>query len=98
MDGAGGASCERSCRFREDVKGGVAVCVAAGRKPRGGQDGFEFARADDRVYFGDILLDLVAVALDQEAGDYDALGLSSAGSADFFLHHLPARIYALLLG
>jgi hypothetical protein len=95
VDGAGGAG---DLRVREDVEGGVVVCVAAGRKTGGGEDGFEFAGAYYCVYFGDVLLDFVAIALDEAAGDYDALGFSSVGAADFVLDHLEDGVDGLLLG
>jgi hypothetical protein len=96
MDGAGGTGCEGV--LREDVEGGVVVRLTAGRKPGGGEDGFEFSGADYSVYFGDVLLDLVAVALDETAGDDDALGFSSVGAADFVLDHLEDSVDGLLLG
>ena len=72
--------------------------MAGASEARGGEDGFEFAGADYGVYFGDVLLDFVAVALDEAAGYDDALGFSSVGSADFVLDHLEDGVDGLLLG
>jgi len=93
VDGAGGAG---DLRVREDVEGGVVVCVAAGRKTGGGEDGFEFAGADYGVYFGDVLLNLVAVALDEAAGYDDALGFATV--LLLVLDHLEDGVDGLLLG
>ena len=93
VDGAGGAADER---LREDVEGGVVVCVAGASEARGGEDGFEFTGADYGVYFGDVLLDFVAVALDEAAGDDDTLGLSAV--LLLVLDHLEDGVDGLLLG
>ena len=70
--------------------------MAAGGEAGGGEDGFEFAGADYCVYFGDVLLDLVAVALDEAAGDDDALGFSAV--LLLVLDHLEDGVDGLLLG
>jgi hypothetical protein len=62
----------------------------------GFEDGFELAGADDGVDFGDVAADLVAVALDEAAGDDEALGAAAVG--DFVLHHLEDGVDGLLLG
>ena len=56
----------------------------------------EFAGADDCVYFGNVLLDLVAVALDEAAGYDDALGFSAV--LLLVLDHLEDGVDGLLLG
>jgi hypothetical protein len=77
----------------EDGEGGVGGgAVEAG----GFEDGFEFAGADDGVDFGDVGADLVAVALDEAAGDDEALGAAAVG--DLVLHHLEDGVDGLLLG
>jgi hypothetical protein len=60
----------------------------------GGEDGFEFAGADYGVDFGDVFLDFVAVALDEAAGDDEALG----GAGGFVLDHFEDGVDGLLLG
>ena len=72
--------------------------VACWREAGGGKDGFEFACAYDGVDFGDVLLDFVAVALDEAAGYDDALGFAVIWAADFVLDHLEDGIDGLLLG
>ena len=94
VDGAGGACGEGA--LREDVEGAVVLRVASGGQAGGGEDGFEFAGADYCVNFGDVLLDLVAVALDEAAGDDDALGLSAV--LLLVLDHLEDGVDGLLLG
>ena len=80
----------------EDVEGGVG-CGVAGRGEAGGvEDRFEFAGADDGVDFGDVLLDLVAVALDEAAGDDEALGFAAVRG--LVLDHLEDGVDGLLLG
>ena len=80
----------------KDVEGGVVVCLAAGGEACCSEDSFEFACADDGVYFGDVLLDLVAVALDEAAGDDDALGFAAV--LLLVLDHLEDGIDGLLFG
>ena len=82
--------------MREDVEGGVVVGVAAGSEARGGQDGFEFSGADYGVYFGDVFLNFVAVALDEAAGYDDALGFAAV--LLLVLDHLEDGVDGLLLG
>jgi hypothetical protein len=82
--------------LREDAEGGVVVRVAAGSEARGGEDGFELACAYDGVDFGDVLLDFVAVALDEAAGDDDALGFTAV--LLLVLDHLEDGVDGLLLG
>jgi len=82
--------------LREDVEGGVVVRVTAGRETRCGEDGFELAGADYGVYFGDVLLDFVAVALDEAAGDDDATRFAAV--LLLVLDHLEDGVDGLLLG
>ena len=78
----------------EDVEG---AGTGAGRgEAGGGEDGFEFAGADDGVDFGDVALDLVAVALDQAAGDDEALGLAAV--LGLMPDHLEDGVHGLLFG
>ncbi len=84
------------CALREDVEGGVVVRVAAGGEARGGEDGFEFSGADYGVDFGDVLLNFVAVALDEAAGYDDALGFAAV--LLLVLDHLEDGVDGLLLG
>src|SRR5258708_23136145 len=70
VDGAGGSG-------DEDVEWGAGGCGGPGGEAGGGEDGFEFPGAYHGVDFGDVSLDLVAVAFDQAAGDDDALGLAA---------------------
>jgi hypothetical protein len=73
------------------------LLAGVGRGEAGGfEDGFELAGADYGVDFGDVLLDLVAVALDEAAGDDEALGFAAVG--DLVLHHLEDGVDGLLLG
>ena len=92
LDGTGGTI---DLGLREDLERGV-VGVAGRREPSGGEDSFEFTRAYDGIDLGNVLLDFVAVALDQAAGDDEALRLASVGS--LVLHHLKDGIDGLLLG
>ena len=82
-------------RGREDAERrvvGVATwCEASGRK-----DALELAGADDGVDLRDVGADLVAIALDQAAGDDEAAGAATVG--DLVLHHLEDGVDALLLG
>ncbi len=94
MDGAGCACGEGA--LREDVERAVVLRVSSGGQAGGGEDGFQFAGADYCVNFGDVLLDLVAVALDEAAGDDDALGLSAV--LLLVLDHLEDGVDGLLLG
>ncbi len=82
--------------LRKNVEGRVVLRVTAGSEACGGEDCFEFAGADDGVDFRDVLLDLVAVALDQAAGDDDALGFSAV--LFLVLHHLEDGVDRLLFG
>ena len=82
--------------MREDVEGGVVVCVAGASEARGGEDGFEFTGADYGVYFGDVLLDLVAVALYEAAGYDDATRFAAV--LLLVLDHLEDGVDGLLLG
>ena len=87
----------RGFDWREDVEG--RVCVGRLRRwgeARGGEDGFKLAGADDCVDLGDVLLDLVAVALDQAAGDDEALGFAAV--LLLVLDHLEDGVDGLLLG
>src|SRR6202012_3004373 len=54
------------------------------------------AGAYDGVDFGDVGADLVAVALDEAAGDDEFLGAAAVG--DLVLHHLEDGVDRLLLG
>ena len=77
------------------LKGELAR-LAGGGQAGGGEDGFEFAGAYDGVDFGDVLLDFVAVALDEAAGDDDALGFAAV--LLLVLDHLEDGVDGLLLG
>ena len=73
--------------------------VGSGAVEAGGfEDCFQLAGADDSVDFGDVLLDFVAVAFDEAAGDDDALGFAVIWAADFVLDHLEDGVDGLLLG
>jgi hypothetical protein len=61
-----------------------------------GEDGFEFAGADDCVYFGDVLSNFVAVALDEATGYDYALGFAAV--LLLVLDHLEDGVDGLLLG
>jgi len=65
-------------------------------EPGGGEDGFEFACADYGVYFGDVLLNFVAVAFDEAAGDDDAACFAAV--LLLVLDHLEDGVDGLLLG
>ena len=100
MDGARGAADELlrlayGCALREDVEGRV-VRVPGGRQAGGCEDRLKLAGADDGVDLGNVLLDLVAVALDQAAGHDEAAGLAAGG--DLVLRHLEDGVDRLLLG
>ena len=56
----------------------------------------ELAGSDDGVDFGDVLSDLVAVALDEAAGDDEALGFAAV--LLLMLDHLEDGVDGLLLG
>jgi len=92
VDGAGGAG---YLGLRKDVERRV-VLVTCGGEAGCAEDGFEFAGADYRVYFRDVLLDFVAVALDEAAGYDDALGFSA--ELLLMLDHLEDGVDGLLLG
>ena len=70
--------------------------MSGGGEAGGGEDAFELAGADDGVDLGNVGADLVAIALDQAAGDDEALGAAAVG--DLMLDHLKDGIDALLLG
>jgi hypothetical protein len=70
--------------------------VAGGGEAGCGEDGFKLAGAYYCVYFRDVLLDFVAVALDEAAGYYDALGFAAV--LLLVLHHLEDGVHGLLLG
>ena len=78
--------------LRQDIEGGG--CTIRGRNARSVQDVFELTGADDCVDLGDVLPDLVAVALHQAAGDDDALGAAFG----LVLDHLEDGRDRLLLG
>jgi len=61
---------------------------------RGIEDGFEFARAYDGVDFRDALADLVAIALDEAAGDDELFGVAFGFEAG----HLEDGVDGFLLG
>ena len=82
--------------LRQDMERRVVAGVAAGSEARGSENRFEFASADDGIDLRNVLLNLVAVALDQTAGDDDALRL--AAILLLMLHHLEDGIDGLLLG
>ena len=77
VDGAGGAADEVAVRVCGRMLKGELFGVAGGGEAGGGEDGLELAGADDGVDLGDVLLDLVAVAFDQAAGDDEALGFAA---------------------
>ena len=83
MDGAGGAA-------DEDVegRGGLGLrgrCAeASGFQSCRKQDGFELSGADYGVDFGDVAADLVAVALDEAAGDNELAGRTGGLEAGHF--------------
>ena len=79
----------------EDREGGVGL-ISGGGEAGGGEDGFELAGADDGVDFGDVFTDLVAVPLDEAAGDDEFLGAATVG--DLVLDHLEDGVDGLLLG
>ena len=58
------------------------------------ENGFDLAGADDGVHLGNVLPNLVAVALDQAAGDDQLFGRAGG----FVAGHLQNRIDRLLLG
>jgi len=89
------AGCAVDLCLREDLEGGVAG-AAGGSEACRVEDGFEFSGADDGVYFGDILLDFVAVALDEAAGDDEPLRFAAV--LLFVLNHLEDGVDGLLLG
>ena len=80
---------------RKDAEG-RGVGVTAGREAGSGEDAFKLAGADDGVDFGNVGADLVAVALDQAAGNNQPRRLAAIG--DLVLHHLEDGVDALLLG
>ena len=55
-----------------------------GRDSSGGQDFFQFSRADHRINFGNIFADLVAESFDQASGDHQFLALSRRSCAQPF--------------
>ena len=67
---------------------------AEGREAGGFENGFQFAGADDGVHFGDALLDFVAVALDEAAGDDELFGASRS----FVAGHFEDGVDGFLLG
>ncbi len=82
--------------MREDIEGSIVLRMACWCEAGGGEDGFEFAGAYDSVYFGDVLLDFVAVALDEAAGDDDAACFAAV--LLLVLDHLEDGVDGLLLG
>ena len=67
--------------------------AGAGCQAGGGENLFQLAGADDRVDFGNVLLNLVAEALDQASGDDEFLGLA----AGFVGGHLEDGVDRFLL-
>ena len=65
-------------------------------RPAAVEDGFELAGANDGVYFRDVGADLVAVTLDEAAGDDDALGFAAV--LLLVPDHLEDGVDGLLLG
>ena len=100
VDGAGGAGDQillvalGGFAGGEDVEGRVRIRGWGNGEPGGGENGVEFAGADDGVYLGDILLDFVAVTLDQAAGDDESPG----GAGGFVADHLKDGVDGLLFG
>ena len=78
------------------LKGESVRAAGLGARPAAVRIGFEFAGADYGVDFGDVFADLVAVALDEAAGDDELLGAASVGL--LVLHHLEDGVDGLLLG
>ena len=68
--------------------------MARRRQPSRSQNRLQLARPDNRVYLGNILLDLIPIPLHQASGDHNPLGLA----AGLVLHHLQNRVHRLLLG
>jgi len=88
--------------FAGEGHGGVGAGEdVKGRGLRGGlgdacgcKDGFKLAGADDGVDFGNGLHDLVAIALDEAAGDDEFAG----GAGGFVAGHFQDGVDGLLLG
>ncbi len=78
------------------LKGESVAGAGFGARPAAVEDGFELAGADDGVDLGDVLADLVAVALDEAAGDDELLGAAAVGL--LVLDHLEDGVDGLLLG
>ena len=70
--------------------------LTGGCEAGGGEDRFELAGADDGVDLGDVSADLVAVSLDEAAGDDEFADASAVG--DLVLDHLEDGVDRLLLG
>jgi len=71
--------------------------TAIGRSRRdsgSGEDLLQLSGTDDSIHFGDVLLDFVAIALDQAPGNDQLLRLAG----DFVLGHFEDRVHRLLLG
>ena len=83
-------------RAGENGEGWAAFGWRGAIQARCFQNGFELAGADDGVDFGDVLADLVAVALDEAAGNDELLG--AAAVADLVLDHLEDGVDGFLLG
>jgi len=78
------------------VAGGAADCVTGGCEPGRSQNGFKLTCAYNGINLGDVLADLVAVALDQAAGDDNSAGLAAVLA--LVLHHFEDRVDGFLLG
>ena len=65
-----------------------------GRDSGGGEDLLQLAGADHGVNFRNVLLDFVAIALDQASGDDQLLRFAG----DLVLRHFEDRVHRLLLG
>ena len=90
MDGALGGA------LGKDAEGRVGRGGGPRGEAGGGEDRLKLAGADDRVDLGDAGADLVTIALDEAAGDDEALRAAAVG--DLVLHHLEDGVHGLLLG
>ena len=82
------------CFAGEDSERGKRGCLGRHRKTSGLKDGLELAGADHGIDFGDALLNLVAVALDEAAGDNELFGRARG----FVAGHFKDGIDGFLLG
>ena len=80
--------------LRQDVERRIGLRMAAWRQTGGSQNRFQLPGPDDRVDLWNVLLDLIAIALNQASGDDDPARFAAC----LVLHHLEDGVDRLLFG